>query len=79
MVNKGARHIVLVSCSGSKAKVNEFLKETEAYTARTVMENCDVGDICDVKALIERITMEMPPIQGLIHSAMVLHVSYSAL
>ena len=74
MVDKGARHIVLVSRSGSNAKVQELMNEMEAYDARIVVEKCDVGDKLDVAALTERIRIEMPPMKGLIHSAMVLHV-----
>lgn len=78
MVNKGARHIVLASRSGSNPKVRELVDEIEAYDAKIVVEKCDVGDVLDVAALIERIRTEMPPIKGLIHSAMVLHVHYSS-
>lgn len=77
MVGKGARHVVLVSRSGTNGKVEKLKKDMEASNARLVVHRCDVGDKEEVAALIELIRSEMPPIRGLIHSAMVLHVGYS--
>ena len=67
----------MVSRSGSNAKVQELMNKMKAYDARIVVEKCDVGDILDVAAMTERTRIEMPPIKGLIHSAMVLHVRQS--
>lgn len=74
MVEKGARNIILISRSGTNPKTRELIKDMEAFNARLVVHECDVGDKKDVDPFIMRMGTEMPPVRGVIHSAMVLEV-----
>ena len=50
------------------------MARAKAYDATIAVHQCDVGSEDDVKTLVEKISQEMPAINGVIHSAMVLHV-----
>ena len=75
MVNRGARNIALVSRSGINQRTQALMMNMEARNAKIAVYQCDVGNKDDVIRLIETISQEMPSIKGVIHSAMVLHVS----
>ncbi|TLD23797.1 hypothetical protein PspLS_06375 [Pyricularia sp. CBS 133598] len=75
MTEKGARHVVIVSRSDTVSpKVAEMINEAEtAHGARVSVSQCDVAKIKDVERMVAEISSAgMPPIRGLIHSAMVL-------
>ncbi|KAI0015978.1 ketoacyl-synt-domain-containing protein [Xylariomycetidae sp. FL0641] len=73
MVGRGARHLVLVSRSGSATgKVKELIDEAAEARAEVVVRRCDVADPSEVEELITDGLEGMPPIKGLIHGAMVL-------
>ncbi|KAB5511498.1 polyketide synthase [Coniochaeta sp. 2T2.1] len=75
MIHHGARHIILVSRSGSKdPKVQHFLDEvhTQGVAAVQVIV-CDVADNEQVGRLVETCSKTMPPIRGVINAAMSLH------
>lgn len=73
MINHGARTIVLLSRSGTgNSKVAQFIAETREQ-ANIVVKACDVASKNQVDALIKDITSTLPPIAGIVHSAMVLH------
>ncbi|TLS26126.1 hypothetical protein PpBr36_04235 [Pyricularia pennisetigena] len=75
MAEKGARHLVVVSRSDTVSpKVAEMIKEADAaHGAKVSVSRCDVALIEDVERMIEGISLaNMPPIRGVIHSAMVL-------
>lgn len=75
MVSKGARNLALISRSGSiSGKVKELIDELATVGANTVVRRCDVADKKSVQALIQDLA-SMPEIRGVIHGAMVLHVS----
>jgi saccharopine dehydrogenase-like NADP-dependent oxidoreductase len=79
MVSKGARHIVLVSRSGSASdKVKELIDDLAVFGAEIVVRSCDVVNKNSVDALIKDMA-SMPIIRGVVHGAMVLHVSFSRL
>lgn len=76
MVSKGARNIVLLSRSGAvhgKAKVQ--VDALNASGANIVVRRCNVADRADVDALLTSGIEGLPPVRGIIHGAMVLHVS----
>lgn len=78
MINKGGRNIVLVSRSGSATrKVKELIDEVAAVGANIVVRRCDVTDTNSVENLINTELTDLPPVRGLVHGAMVLHVSRS--
>lgn len=76
MINRGARHIVLVSRSASASgKVKELIDEASEAGATVVVRRCDVADPTDVEGLINQGLVGLPPVKGVVHGAMVLHVS----
>ncbi|KAI8626307.1 ketoacyl-synt-domain-containing protein [Xylariaceae sp. FL1651] len=73
MVSRGARHLVLVSRSGSATgKVKELIDEAAEVGAEIIVRRCDVADPADVEELVNFGLEDMPPVRGLIHGAMVL-------
>jgi NAD(P)-dependent dehydrogenase (short-subunit alcohol dehydrogenase family) len=76
MVSKGAKNIVLVSRSGSAAgKVKDLIDELALGGANIVVRQCDVVNSNSVENLIANELVGMPEIRGVVHGAMVLHVS----
>jgi NADPH:quinone reductase-like Zn-dependent oxidoreductase len=76
MVSRGARHLVLVSRSGSATgKVKELIEEVKEVGAEVIVQSCDVANPADVEELVNFGLEGLPPVRGLIHGAMVLRVS----
>lgn len=79
MIGQGARHIVLVSRSGSRdIKVQQFLDEVHGTAAVQVIV-CDISDEEQVRRLFDRCDKTMPPICGVVNAAMALHVRHPPL
>lgn len=80
MVAHGARHIVLVSRSGGNdKKVKKVIRESaQQHGATVVVKTCDVASEQAVQLLVSQCAATMPAICGVVHAAMVLHVSFSA-
>ncbi|KAK7912256.1 BcPKS8- polyketide synthase [Apiospora marii] len=73
MVSRGARHLVLLSRSGSATgKVKELIDEVAHVGAEIVVQKCDVANPADVENLVAYELEDMPPVRGVIHGAMVL-------
>ncbi|KAI1499706.1 hypothetical protein F5X99DRAFT_430330 [Biscogniauxia marginata] len=73
MVSRGARHLVLVSRSGSASgKVKALIDEAAEVGAEIVIRRCDVSNPAEVEELINSGLESLPPVRGLIHGAMVL-------
>jgi NAD(P)-dependent dehydrogenase (short-subunit alcohol dehydrogenase family) len=80
MVSKGAKNIVIVSRSEKiSEKVGQLIQESKELGANVIVRRCDVSDNLDVIRMVKDITTQLPPVRGLIHSAMVLDVSYTSL
>lgn len=78
MVGKGARHIVLVSRSGSATgKVKELVDELATLGASVIVRRCNVVSRAEVDTLVETGLEGLPPVRGVVHGTMVLHVSSS--
>ena len=76
MIQKGARHVVLVSRSGrATIKVAELMEEAKSKEAQIEVRPCDVSNKEQVEELVNSGICGMPAIRGLIHAAMVLDVS----
>lgn len=76
MVSKGARNIVLLSRSGTvQGKAKEQIDALNASGANIVVRRCNVADRADVDALLSTGLEGLPPVRGIVHGAMVLHVS----
>jgi NAD(P)-dependent dehydrogenase (short-subunit alcohol dehydrogenase family) len=80
MASKGAKNIVLVSRNGSgTGKVKELIDELTAIGTNVVIRQCDVANLSSVENLIGKDLIGMPEVRGVIHGAMVLHVSSNLL
>lgn len=76
MVSKGAKHIVLLSRSGAvHGKGKEQIDALNASGANVVVRRCNVADRSDVNELLASGIEGLPPVRGIVHGAMVLHVS----
>ncbi len=73
LVDLGARTLVLTSRRGAADEATQAeIAAIEALGAKVVVEACDVADEKATRALLERLTKELPPIRGILHTAMVL-------
>lgn len=76
MISKGAKNIVLLSRSGElQGKAKEQIDLLNDNGANIVVRSCDVVDRGAVDRLISDGLADLPPVRGIIHGAMVLHVS----
>jgi len=74
MVDRGARHLLLLSRNASKMSdsTTAFVNSMQATGASINLENCDVADRAQLKAVFDSYTSCLPPIRGVIQAAMVL-------
>ncbi|KAH8744734.1 KR domain-containing protein, partial [Diaporthe sp. PMI_573] len=72
MVQRGARHIVLLSRSGKITDLNELIEDSKVAGASIYVTQCDVADEAHLKALVAGWHKRLPPIRGVIHAAMIL-------
>ncbi len=73
MVERGARHLVLVSRSGCKSDADrEAVEAMMEQDVRVLLVQKDISDRNALGKLIERIKIELPPLAGVIHGAAVL-------
>lgn len=78
MIEHGARTIVLLSRSGGgKEKFEQLLAEVQQPDARIMVQKCDVTNDGQVRQFVNNCKGTLPPICGIIHSAMVLRVGSS--
>jgi len=73
LVEKGARHLILVSRSGpvsvdAKAALDGFSKQGVAVYAAA----CDVADKAALAGLLKHCDKAMPPLKGIVHAAAVI-------
>ncbi|RAK99269.1 MDR/SDR family oxidoreductase [Aspergillus ibericus CBS 121593] len=73
MVDRGARHLVLLGRSGAKTKAAlELIDELARQGACVHAPPCDVMDAASVKQVMEDVSQTMPPIKGCVQGSMVL-------
>ncbi|KAE8858793.1 hypothetical protein PTNB73_08273 [Pyrenophora teres f. teres] len=73
MATHGAKHILLLSRSGSGSpQVSELIRELQQDGVTVVAPSCDVSDAHALKTVIHDLRDQMPPIQGCIQGSMVL-------
>jgi acyl carrier protein len=68
---RGARHLVLLSRSGVPRGPAEELDELREL-ADVHVEQVDVTDTVALAAVLDRVRAELPPLRGVVHTAMVL-------
>jgi NADPH:quinone reductase-like Zn-dependent oxidoreductase/acyl carrier protein len=72
MVQKGARHLVLLARRGPSDSIRERIKELELAGAKVVVAQGDVSQERDVARVLATIADSMHPLRGIIHAAGVL-------
>lgn len=73
LAEHGARHLLLVSRSGPSApNAAEAAAAIEAAGARALVRACDIEDREAVSRLMRECGTDLPPLAGVVHSAMVL-------
>ncbi|MDF5715053.1 MAG: amino acid adenylation domain-containing protein [Rhizonema sp. NSF051] len=72
MVERGARHLVLLGRSAVKPAVQSQLKQLELFGAQIVIAQADVSDYEQVAQLLASLVQSAPPLRGIIHTAGVL-------
>lgn len=73
MVERGARHLVLVGRRGTAdPETQKLLNDLRQIGADIVVKKADVTREDDVAELLDTIDRELPPLRGIVHSAMVL-------
>ncbi|HUG63193.1 MAG TPA: type I polyketide synthase, partial [Methylomirabilota bacterium] len=73
LVERGARHLVLTSRSGTVSDTAAgVIAAMEAMGASVDVSATDITDVAAVATLLKRIDKTMPPLKGVIHTAMVI-------
>lgn len=75
LARKGAKHIILASRSSQVSdSVQALIRDLAEEGTEVLVRQCDVSKKEDVQRLVSE-SSDSFPIRGVIHSAMVLHVS----
>ena len=72
LVERGARHLVLISRSGETPSTTSALASLRARGVEVLAPPLDVADEPAVDAWLMRVRRELPPIRGIVHGANVL-------
>ncbi|MBY0527973.1 MAG: SDR family NAD(P)-dependent oxidoreductase, partial [Gemmataceae bacterium] len=73
LVAQGARHLVLLGRGGARTiDAVEALDEFKQQGVQVHVARCDVTDRAALDAVIAEVERSMPPLRGVVHSAMVL-------
>ncbi|ORY17862.1 putative polyketide synthase [Clohesyomyces aquaticus] len=73
MVREGAKHLLLLSRQGPKAKLaKRFLSEMKRAGAHIEAPICDITDSASLEPVLKETSAALPPIKGCIQAAMVL-------
>ena len=72
MVERGARHLLLVGRSAVKPAVRSQLEQLKESGAKVVVAQIDVSDYQQVAHLLNSLMPSSPPLRGIIHTAGVL-------
>ncbi|KAH8903179.1 polyketide synthase [Coniochaeta sp. PMI_546] len=73
LVQRGARHIILLSRRDSVAtEVQQLIQESLQHGAFIHVKRCDAAVKEEVSSLLAELAQTLPPIRGVIHAAMVL-------
>lgn len=76
MTRRGAKNVVIVSRSSTVSpQVAAVMEDAKSIGSNVVLHQCDVANAQDVQRMVSQIKETLPPVRGVVHSAMVLHVS----
>ncbi|NEQ84189.1 MAG: SDR family NAD(P)-dependent oxidoreductase, partial [Moorea sp. SIO2I5] len=71
LVEKGARHLVLIGRSGVKETTKSQLQELEQAGAQVMVAQADISNLESLTKVWSEIEQNMPPLKGVINSAAV--------
>ncbi|NEP50093.1 MAG: SDR family NAD(P)-dependent oxidoreductase, partial [Moorea sp. SIO3C2] len=71
LVEKGARHLVLIGRSGVKETAKNQLQELEQAGAQVMVAQADISNLESLTKVWSEIEQNMPPLKGVINSATV--------
>jgi acyl transferase domain-containing protein len=72
MVERGARHLVLMGRRGASAEARREIGELERIGAQVRVVRADVSQAAELAAALAGIESSMPPLRGIVHAAGVL-------
>jgi acyl carrier protein len=72
LVEKGARHLVLVGRSGASEAAKAAIAQLEAKGAKIAIFQADISDLSQTNAALDKIQATLPPLKGIIHAAGIL-------
>ena len=77
LVDRGARHLVLLSRSASTPDHSNkaFVRSLEAHGTTVTLQSCDIADKSQLMGVFADCARRMLPVKGVIQAAMVLKVS----
>ncbi len=73
MVERGAKHLLLLSRSGVAA-APAFVESLRERGAQVEAPPCNVGELSSLRSVLETVNATMPPIKGCIQAAVVVDV-----
>lgn len=75
MIEKGAKHILLVSRNAeSHPEASKLTDEARSQGCNLLIRNCDISDEHNLIALLADCAGQIPPVRGVITAAMLLNV-----
>ena len=72
MAAEGARHLVLLGRRGATAEAQPALERMAKAGVEVVVERADVSQEAQLSGLLQKIERAMPPLRGVVHSAVTL-------
>lgn len=77
MVSRNCKNLIVLSRSGMKSTHAQSIKdELEGTGVKLAIYECDIGEVEQLRIVLESCSSAMPPIRGVIQSAMVIRVSF---
>ncbi|MCE5303540.1 MAG: SDR family NAD(P)-dependent oxidoreductase [Planctomycetaceae bacterium] len=72
LVDRGARHLVLLGRSGASDEAKQKIEELEKSGVEVSVRRCDAGNRQQLSELLDDVARTMPPLRGVFHLAGVL-------
>ncbi|GFE67450.1 type I polyketide synthase [Chroococcus sp. FPU101] len=72
LIEKGIRHLVLISRRETDSSILEKIQELEQKGAKILIRQADVTQIEQIREVLAEIEQSLPPLRGVIHAAGVL-------
>lgn len=73
LAKRGAGSVILVSRSGGRPEdIDRLHKDIAPYGCKVTVLPCDVGNVQDLRSMLDHCQKTLPPVRGIIHGAMYL-------